>query len=85
MHIHGANANTNGANLHSAGDDVRAIAAQRASEVRKRLLKSGQIVEAQLSPDQLLLVRQWLANRNGQGQADNRDPSSSYGKDPNFG
>jgi hypothetical protein len=65
MHIHGSNANNYAANLYSAGNDVRAIAAQRAAEVRKRLLKSGQIVEAELSPERVRMIRQWLADRNG--------------------
>lgn len=82
MHIHGSNANNYAASLHSAGNDVRAIAAQRASEVRKRLLKSGQIGEAELSPDRLLMIRRWLGNRQGQGQTDDR---GSHGKDQDFG
>jgi hypothetical protein len=85
MHIHGANANNCAANLHSAANDVRAIAAQRAADVRKRLLKSGQNVEVELSPDQLLMIRQWLGNRQGQGQTDDRDSSGPYGKDSDFG
>jgi hypothetical protein len=64
---------------------VRAIAAQRAADVRKRLLKSGQNVEVELSPDQLLMIRQWLGNRQGQGQTDDRDSSGPYGKDSDFG
>jgi len=67
MHIHGLNANNQAANLQSPTNDVRAIAAQRASEVRKRLLQNGQIVEAELSPDRVRMIRQWLDNRNGQG------------------
>jgi hypothetical protein len=74
MHIHGANPNSYASNLHSSGSDVRAIAAQRAAEARKRLLKSGQSVEAELSPDQVSMVRQWLGNRSGQ---DNTDRDSS--------
>jgi hypothetical protein len=85
MHIHGSNANNYAANLHSAATDVRAIAAERAAEVRKRLLKSGQIVEAELSPDRIRMIRQWLASRNGQGQTDDHDSSGSYGRDPDFG
>jgi hypothetical protein len=85
MHIHGSNANNCAANLHSAANDVRAIAAQRAADVRKRLLKSGQNVEVELSPDQLLMIRQWLGNRQGQGQTDDRDSSGPYGKDSDFG
>jgi hypothetical protein len=52
---------------------------------RKRLLKSGQNVEVELSPDQLLMIRQRLASRNGQGQTDDRNSSGSCGKDLNFG
>jgi hypothetical protein len=85
MHIHGLNANNDPVNLHSAANDVRAIAAQRAAEVRKRLLKSGQIVEAELSPAQRLRIRQWLASRNGQGEGDECDAGGSWGKDPDFG
>jgi hypothetical protein len=63
--------------LHSSGNDVRAIAAQRAAEVRKGLLKSGQSVEAELSPDQVSMVKQWLSNRSGQGKDGDRDSSGS--------
>ncbi|MGO9939377.1 MAG: hypothetical protein ACLPH3_17050 [Terracidiphilus sp.] len=77
MHIHGVNANNYAANLQSPANDVRAIAAQRAAEARKRLLKSGQNVEAELSPDQVLMVRHWLGNRSGQGKNDDRDSAGS--------
>ncbi len=85
MHIHGTNANNYPASLHSAANDVRSIAAQRASEVRKRLLKSGQNIEVDLSPEQDLMIRQWLNNRHGQGQTDDRSPTSRSGKDPDLG
>lgn len=75
MHIHGANTNSSATNLHASGNDVRAVAAQRAAEVRKRLLKSGQSVEAELSPDQVSMVRQWLNNRSGQDKNDDHDSS----------
>jgi hypothetical protein len=84
MHIHGANANNYAASLRSAANDVRTIAAQRASEVRKRLLKSGQNVEVELSPEQDLMIRQWLGNRHGRSQTDDRDSTSTSGKDPDF-
>jgi hypothetical protein len=80
MHIHGANANNCAANWHSATNDARAIAAQRAAEVRKRLWKSGQNIEVELRPEQDLMVRQWLGNRHG--QTDDRDSSAFHGKDP---
>jgi hypothetical protein len=83
MHIHGANTNSSAINLHSSGNDMRAVAAQRAAEVRKRLLKNGQSVESELSPDQVSMVRQWLSNRSGQGKNDDRNASG--GNEPEFG
>ena len=42
MHIHGNAMNVNAANLYSAAQGERAAAAERAAEVRKRLLKALQ-------------------------------------------
>lgn len=41
MHIHGTSPQNYAVNLYAAGNDPRSIAAQRAEDTRKKLLKAG--------------------------------------------
>src|ERR1700728_2948196 len=64
MRILGNSLNIQSINLYAASQSERtAAAAQRASEVRKRLLKSARSVVADPDPDASLLIGQWLDSR----------------------
>ena len=54
MHIHGNSMSIQSASLYAAPSES-AAAAQRAAEVRKRLLKSAQSIEAGADPARLFL------------------------------
>jgi hypothetical protein len=85
MHIHGNSMNVNAANLYSAAQGERAAAAQRAAEVRKKLLKSAAGIESGSSPEETLLIGHWLDSRHSQTQSDDQYHASVSGKDPDFG
>jgi hypothetical protein len=84
MHIHGNSMSVQSASF-SAAQGERAAAAQRAAEVRKRLLKSAQSVEPGTDPDATLLVGQWLDSRHSQVLPEDEYRAAAAGKDPNFG
>jgi hypothetical protein len=66
MHIHGNSMNVNSANLYSAAQGEKAAAAQKAAEVRKRLLKSAAKIEDQPSSNEDFLISRWMDSRHGQ-------------------
>lgn len=84
MHIHPAAIGQHPINISAAGND-RAAAAQRAAEVRKRLLKSAQSIESDTDPDATLLIGQWLDSRHSQVLPQDEYHDASSGKDPDFG
>jgi hypothetical protein len=72
MHIHGNPINTNMANLHSAAAD-KAAAAQRASETRKKLMKSPVKIEGELDSEASFMIGQWSEEGSRQRQSENHD------------
>jgi hypothetical protein len=94
MHIHPSAVGQHSINTGAAGNE-RAATAQRAAEVRKRLLKSAQMFESEAAsdPDATLFICQWSGNGTGQGldsrhsQAlpDHEDLDTDSGKDPDLG
>jgi len=85
MHIHPAAVGLHSINTYAAGNDRSAAAAQRAAEVRKRLLTSAQSVEPDTDPDATLLVGQWIDSRHSQVLPQDEYHSAASGKDPDFG
>ncbi len=92
MHIHGNSMGMNSADAYSAGNAEKAAAAQRAADVRKRLLKGAAALDGTDSPDEALLIGHWLdrdhfdgAQANGQSAHDDTEPHSWRGRDPDFG
>ncbi len=63
MHIHGAGQNPYTNNFYSVAQEEKAAAAQRAANVRKKLLKGAQSSDLELSPEADLLVGRWMAER----------------------
>jgi hypothetical protein len=84
MHIHPAAIGQHAINISAAGNE-RAAAAQRAAEVRKRLLKSAQAIASDTDPDAILLVGQWLDSRHSQVLPQDEYHAAAAGKDPDFG
>lgn len=76
MHIHGNMMNVQSANPYGAAQNERAAAAQRAAEVRKRLLNSAQSVDGEAGAEETSLIGRWLGDD---------EYHSSSGRDPDFG
>jgi hypothetical protein len=83
MHIHATQMNINAINPYSAAAD-RAVAAQRAADLRKKLLKNVANLEASSSPEEARMIGQWLEA--GQSRAENEDQyhASATGNKPAF-
>jgi hypothetical protein len=69
MHIHGNQLNLNTINPYSEAAE-KALAAQRAAEVRKKLLKDASDIEGISSPEESTLLGLWMASGHGQAQGD---------------
>jgi hypothetical protein len=89
MHIHGSHMNMNSASLYSAAGAEKAAAAQRAAEVRKKLLRSASGIEVTADPDQAFLIGQWMNPQRSQTQnpfeSQDEYHAGVSGKDPDFG
>jgi hypothetical protein len=89
MHIHGNSMNINATNFYSVGNGERSAATQRAAEVRKKLLKNAASVEASLeagaSPEESLLIGQWLDSRHSQVLSEDEYHTAASGKNLDFG
>lgn len=77
MHIHGNSMAVNAANLYSAAQGERAAAAQRAAEIRGRLLKGASEIEGAATPEETLMIGQWLDSRHSQIQSEEQYHSST--------
>ena len=66
MRIHANSMNINAADPYSAAQAERAAAARRSADVRKKLLKTAAGIDASASPEETLLIGQWLDSRHSQ-------------------
>jgi hypothetical protein len=73
MHIHGNPINTNMANLHSSAAAEKAATAERASETRKKLMKSAVKIEGELDSESSFMIGQWSEEGSRQRQSENHD------------
>jgi len=85
MHIHGNSMSINAANFYSAAENDKTSAAQRAADVRKKLLKSASEIEDLATPEESLLIGQWMDSRHSQVESEDEYRTSAEGKDPDFG
>jgi hypothetical protein len=85
MHIHGNSMSINAANFYSAAQNEKTAAAQRAADVRKKLLKGAAEIEGASTPEESLLIGQWMDSRHSQVQSEDQYHTSASGKDPDFG
>ena len=84
MHIHGNSMAVNAANFYSATQEERAAAAQRAASVRKKLIRSASELEGMASPEETLLIGQWMDSRHSQIESGEQNYINISGKDPDF-
>ena len=86
MHIHPAAVGLDAINSYALANE-RAANAQRAAEVRKKLLKAGQSedLEVNTDPDATLLIGQWLDSRHSQVLPGDEYHAAAEGKDPDLG
>jgi hypothetical protein len=85
MHIHGNSMSVNAANLYSAAQQERAAAAQRAASVRKKLIRSASEIEAAASPEETLMIGQWVNSQQSQVESGEQNYINISGKDPDLG
>ncbi len=85
MHIHGNSMNVNAANLYSVGNAEKLAAAQRATEVRKKLLKSAAGIDEAGAPEEAFMIGRWLSENPKQPEDNAEYHASSYGKESDFG
>jgi hypothetical protein len=85
MHIHGNSMSIQAAGFYSAAQEERAAAA----EVRRKLLKGATNIASGLAsgatPEETLLIGQWLDSRHSQVQSEEEYHTAESGKDPDFG
>jgi hypothetical protein len=85
VHIHPSAIGLYPINTNAAGNK-RAAAAQRAAETRKRLLKAAQGagVNADASPEESLLIGQWLDSRHSHVLPGDEYHAAAEGEDTDF-
>jgi len=85
MHIHGNTMNINAANFNSVGNSEKSAAAQRAADVRKRLLKGAAGVDGPATLEETLMIGQWLNERPRESESEAEYPAGASGRDSDFG
>jgi len=85
MHIHGNSMTVNAANFYSATQEERAAAARRAASVRNKLIRSASEMEGTASPEETLMIGQWMDSRHSQVQSEEQYYNNLSGKDPDLG
>ncbi|MGA3047241.1 MAG: hypothetical protein ABSD67_11495 [Terracidiphilus sp.] len=83
MHVHSAQMNMNSVNPYSAAAE-KAIATQRAADVRKKLVKSAAALEGASSPEGDLMISQWMNADQSQAQGEGQNHAGVAGKDSDF-
>jgi hypothetical protein len=84
MHIHGNQMNLNAINPYSAAAE-RAVAAQKAADVRKKLMGSASDIEGVSSPDEHFMMGQWMGQQHGQSFTEDEYHAGDSGRDSDFG
>ena len=86
MHIHPTGVGLHAINTYALANE-RAANAQRAAEIRKKLLKAAQSddLDVNTDPDATLLVGQWLDSRHSRVLSGDEYHAAAEGKDPDLG
>jgi hypothetical protein len=75
----------NAANFYTASQNEKADAARRAADVRRKLLKGAAQIEGSATPEETLLISQWIDSRHSQVQSEKQYHTACSGRDPDFG
>lgn len=84
MHIHGNQTSFNTVNPYSAAAE-KAVAAQRATAVRKKLMKKARGIDGKSRSGETFLVDQWMAPQHAQRLGEDEYRSSTPGKNSDLG
>jgi hypothetical protein len=84
MHIHGNQMNFNATNPYSAAAE-RAVTAQKAADLRKKLMTSGGDMEGVSSSDELFIVGKLMVPSHGQSFTEDEYHAGDSGRDLDFG
>jgi hypothetical protein len=85
MHIHGNSMAVNAASFYSAGQSEKTAAAQRAADVRKKLMKAGSVTEAVATTEETLMIGQWMDSRPSQVLSEDGYRTAASGRDSDLG
>ncbi len=85
MHIHASQMDPNSASPYSSAAAEKAASAQRAADVRRKLMKSASDIEGVSSPEEANMIGQWMDARHSQVLTGDEYHSTVSGKDPDFG
>jgi hypothetical protein len=69
MHIQRSQMNSNAVNPYAAAAE-KAMAAQRAATVRKKLIKSARALEGATNPEEAFMIGRWMDSRYSQGRSE---------------
>jgi hypothetical protein len=75
----------NAANFYTAAEGERTATAQRAADVRKKLLKGAAEIDGAATPEETLMIGQWLDSRHSQTQSEGQYRAAAAGKDQELG
>ena len=67
----------NAASFHSAAQNEKTAAAQRAADARKKLLKGASEIEGASTPEESLLIGQWMDSRHSQVLSEDEDHTAT--------
>jgi hypothetical protein len=85
MHIHGNSMAINAANFYSAAQSEKTAAAERAAEVRKKLLKGASETAGSATPEETLMIGQWMDSRHSQVLSEDAYRTAASGREIDFG
>jgi hypothetical protein len=85
MHIHGNSMAVNAANFYPASQNEKTAAAERAADVRKKLLKGASEAASAATPEESMMISQWLDSRHSQVQSGDQYRTAASGKDIDLG
>ncbi len=84
MRIHGNQMNLNSVNPYSVAAE-KTMAAQRAANIRKKLIGRAANIEGPVTPEEELLIGQWTDADQSQVPSYGWSQAALSGKDQNFG
>jgi hypothetical protein len=75
----------NAASFYAAAQNEKAAAAQRAAEVRRKLLKGASETAGSATPEESLMIGQWMDSRHSRVESEDAYRTAASGRDLDFG